>query len=567
MSHHNQFKDNKILLLSLPFWTPLVPPQGIAHLKHFLQYHGFIVKTKDANTVEEFKELYNKYFELLRLYVPADKQGNFFNIGHDVMRNHLSAHIHYKNEDEYRELVKIIVYRTYFTELDRPQVDELNGVLTEFYRRLENYILNLLKEEDPGVLGISVYRDTIGPSMFSFRLAKEKHPAIKTVMGGSVFSDHLLKGTPNFEFFLEKAPYIDHIIIGEGQNLFLKLLQHRLPETQRVFTLEDINGETLGDSTLNAPDMTDFHVRRDYPYLSGQASSSCPNQCSFCNVAAFWGKYREKDPKQTVAEMTALYKTYGNQLFFMNDSLLNHIAPALSEEFIKSGVALYWDGYLRVDDAVCDLETTLQWRRGGFYRARLGVESGSQHVLDLIHKGITPAQIKEALYSLAHAGVKTTAYWVIGHPGETADDFQQTLELLEEIKDYIYEAECNPFIYGYGGQADAENWKDKRKLLYPEDADDLLVIRSWYVDDSPSREETYQRVSRFAQCCDRLGIPNPYSLHDIYLADKRWQMLHKNAVPPVADFGAGNAYIDECKYVKQKIRMTRVLEEDGDFGF
>lgn len=557
----------KILLLSLPFWTPLVPPQGIAHLKHFLQHHGFIVKTKDANTVEEFKELYNKYFELLRNYVPTDKQGNFFNIGHDVLRNHLVAHIHYKNEDEYRELVKIIVNRTYFTELNRPQVDELNGILVEFYRRLEKYILNLLREENPGVLGISVYRDTIGPSMFSFRMAKEKYPGIKTVMGGSVFSDHLLKGTPNFEFFLEKAPYIDHIIIGEGQNLFLKLLQGQLPETQRVFTLADIGGEILGDSPLNFPDMTDFHARRDYPYLSGQASSSCPNQCSFCNVAAFWGKYRERDPKQTVAEMTALYKTYGHQLFFMNDSLLNHIAPSLSEEFIKSDIALYWDGYLRVDDAVCDLDTTMQWRRGGFYRARLGVESGSQHVLDLIHKGITPAQIKEALFSLANAGIKTTAYWVIGHPGETGDDFRQTLELLEEIKEYIYEAECNPFIYGYGGQADAENWQNKRKLLYPEEAEDLLVIRSWYVDDSPSREETYRRVSLFAQSCERLGIPNPYSLHDIYLADRRWQMLHKNAVPAVADFGPGNAYIDECKYVKQKLRITGLLEEDGDFGF
>ncbi|MCU0289643.1 MAG: hypothetical protein MUF15_25030, partial [Acidobacteria bacterium] len=306
---------NKILLLSLPFWTPLVPPQGIAHLKHFLQHYGFMVKTKDGNTVDEFKELYNKYFQLLRGWVPVDRQGNFFNIGHDVLRNHLVAHIHYTNESEYRELVKIIVYQTYYTGLESAQADELNAILTEFYRRLEKYIINLLKEENPGVLGISVYRDTIGPSMFSFRLAKEKYPAIKTVMGGCVFSDHLLKGTPNFESFLKKTPYIDHFIIGEGQNLFLKLLQCGLPGTQRVFTLDDISGETLGDTPLNVPDMTDFNVRRDYPYLSGQASSSCPNQCSFCNVAAFWGKYREKDPQQTAAEMTTLYNTYGIQLF------------------------------------------------------------------------------------------------------------------------------------------------------------------------------------------------------------------------------------------------------------
>jgi len=555
----------KILLFMLPFWTPLVPPQGICHLKHFLQHHGFIVKTKDANIVEEFKDLYNQYFDVLKKYVPENKRGNFFNIGHDVMRNHLIAHIHYNDEEEYKELVKILVYKTYFTEFTSRQVSELNSILTEFYWRLDRYILDILEQEKPGVLGISVLRDTIGPSMFAFRRAKEKYPYIKTVMGGSVFSDHLLKGTPNFNFFLEKTPYLDKIIIGEGQNLFLKLLRNQLPETQRVFTLEDIYGETLGDSPLNFPDMSDFNIPQDYPYLSGQASTSCPNRCSFCNVAAFWGKYREKNPGQTVAEMTALYKKYGIQLFFMNDALLNHIVDDLAEEFIKSDIIVYWDGYLRVDEAVCNIENTLKWRRGGFYRARLGVESGSQHVLDLMHKGITPTQIKNALFSLATAGIKTTAYWVIGHPGESEEDFLQTLQFLEEIKDYIYEAECNPFIYGYGGQADTALWKDKRKSLYPEKANDMLILQSWTVDDPPSREEVYQRVNRFVQLCEKLGIPNPYSLHDIYRADKRWQKLHKNAVPPLAEFN--RRYLDECKKIKELALITNKIEEQGDFGF
>jgi radical SAM superfamily enzyme YgiQ (UPF0313 family) len=549
----------------LPFWTPLVPPQGISHLKHFLQHHGFIVKTKDANTAEEFKELYNKYFEVLRKYVPENKRGNFFNIGHDVMRNHLIAHIHYSDEEEYKELVKILVYNTYFTDFNDLQVSELNDVLTEYYRRQDRYILDLLAQEKPGVLGLSVPRDSVGPAMRAFKTAKEKYPYITTVMGGSVFSDHLLKGTPNFDFFLEKTPYLDKIIIGEGQHLFLKLLRDQLPESQRVFTLKDIDGETLGYSPLNFPDMTDFNLPQDYPYLSAQASSSCPNQCSFCNVAAFWGKYREKDPRQTVEEMTLLYKKYGRQLFFMNDALLNRVADALTVEFLKSDIALYWDGYLKVDDAVCDLENTMKWRRGGFYRARLGVESGSQHVLDLIHKQITPAQIKNALFSLATAGIKTTAYWVIGHPGETEEDFLQTLQLLEEIKDYIYEAESNPFIYGYGGQADTDMWKDKRKSLYPEKANDILILQSWIVDDSPSREEVFDRVNRFVQHCEKVGIPNPYSLHDIYKADKRWQKLHKNAVPPLAEINLG--YTDECKKIKNWVLLKNKIEEVGEFSF
>ncbi len=557
----------KILLLMLPYWTPLVPPQGICHLKNFLQYHGYPVKTKDANTESEFKGLYDKYFDILRKYVPEHKQGNFFNIGHDVLRNHMLAHIHYEDEDAYLELTKSIVYNTYFTDFNRQQLVELKEILDLFFLRLGKYTLRLLDKEKPDTLGISVLRDTIAPSLFAFRLTREKYPDIMTVMGGSIFSDHLYINSPNFEYFLERTPYIDKIIIGEGQNLFLKLLKGEMPESRRVFTLKDIDGETLGYSALNFPDMTDFNVKEDYPYLSAHGSNSCPNHCSFCNVAEFYGKYREKGPRQTVEEMIKLYKMYGIQLFFMNDSLMNGVVTGIAEEFIKSDTALYWDGYMRIDDPVCDIENTMVWRRGGLYRVRLGVESGSQHVLDLIGKKITPDLTKKALASLANAGIKTTAYWVIGHPGETEEDFLQTLALLEETKNNIYEAECNPFIFGFTGQSKSDEWSDKRKLLYPLEANSMLILQSWIVDALPTREETYKRMNRFVARCKELGIPNPYSLNDIYQADKRWKRLHKNAVPNLVDFKSKGVYIDECKYIKKVSLLKSKLKDSGDFGF
>lgn len=556
-----------ILLLMLPYWTPLVPPQGIAHLKHFLQHHQYRVRTRDANIDETFKELYNRYFSILKEYVPTDKQGNFFNIGHDVMRNHMLAHINYEDEKEYMQLVRQIVFNTYYTELSHAQLRRLHEVLNEFYRHLRSYVLGLLEEEQPDVLGISVLRDTIGPSLFAFRLAKEKNPRLMTVMGGSIFSDHLLKGTPNFEYFLKKTPYIDKIIIGEGQLLFLKLLRQELPESRKVFTIKDIGGKTLGYSPLNAPDLSDFDVAGDYPYLSAQASSSCPNQCSFCNVQRFFGKYREKDPEVTVKEMQALYEKYGIQVFFMNDSLLNLIATPLADRMIAADLSLYWDGYLRVDEAVCDTDVTFHWRRAGMYRVRLGTESGSQRILDAMDKNITLELTRRTLASLAEAGIKTTCYWVIGHPGETETDFLKTLEFLEEIKDDIYEAECNPFIYGYAGQNATDKWKNKRQLLYPEKAREILLIQSWYVEGIPSRQETYERVYRFEAHCRKLGIPNPYSLHDIYQADQRWSQLHRNAVPPLVDLNNRDIYIDENKRIEKVYQLKGTMQEDGDFGF
>ena len=201
------------------------------------------------------------------------------------------------------------------------------------------------------------------------------------------------------------------------------------------------------------------------------------------------------------------------------------------------------------------------------YRTLLGVESGSQNVLELIEKGITLEQTKKSLISLANAGIKTTTYWVIGHPGETEKDFQETLDLLTQLKEYIYDGECNPFIYGYSGQGKSDEWQDKRILLYPEEAADMLIIQTWIVDGEPSREETYRRISRFVEHCKRLGIPNPYSLHEIHNADKRWERLHKNAVPPLAHFKKKGAYINECRNVKKILYLHSSLQNDGDFGF
>ncbi len=556
----------KILLVVLPYWDPLIPPRGVAHLKYFLQRHGYSVTARDANTETVFRDLYDRYFNTIKKHVPREKWGNFFNIGHDVLKNHMTAHINYKEKNKYVDLVKQLVYQIFFTTFNDEQVRELKGVMDDFYSQLDIYTTRLLDEIKPGVLGISVFRDTLGPSMYMFEQAKKINPELKTVMGGCIFSDLLFPGTPNLEHFLKVTPSIDHLVIGEGQNLMLKLLRKDFPPSRRVITLKDIGGETLGFSPINAQDTSDFDMSK-YPYLSAQTSISCPFNCSFCNVHEFFGKYKRKDPGQAVEEMVTQYKEHGNQLFFMCDSLLNYTASELSRELIKSDVTLYWDGYLRADKEVCDIENTMLWRRGGYYRARLGVESGSPHVLKLMNKKISIEQIKEAVQSLANAGIKTTTYWVIGHPGEEEEHFQETLDLIEELKDYIYEAECNPFQYGYTGQSESDGWQHKRKLLFPAGAEEMLIVQTWVLDAEPRREVIYDRVNRFMEHCRRLGIPNPYSIYDIYKADERWQKICPNAVPGIIEFEEKGNYVDDTHKVKESYRMETTLEDDGDFGF
>lgn len=562
--------NKKILLGLLPFWTPLIPPMAMAYLKGYIEPHGYDVATVDANVELDFKALYNKYFDTLKNYIPPKKRGNYYNIGHDMLQNHMTAHINHDadTQDKYLQLVEKIIYETYFCKLDREQVLSINKVLDEFYARLEEYLVDMLEREQPEILGLSVYIHTLPASLFAFKLTRERFPHIKTVMGGAMFIWQFPLGTTEFEFLLEKTKdYLDKIIIEEGQLVFLEYLKGNLDESKRVYTREDIQGKRLGITSVGLPDFSGLNLDF-YPYIGTSGSRSCPNQCSFCTIARYFGEYKQKSIRQTTSEIMELYeKTGKRQLFFMVDSLVNPIVTELTEELAKSEAAIYFDGYLRVHDDCCDINKTLQWRRGGFYRARIGVESGSQKILNMMDKQITLEQTRASLAGLAEAGIKTTTFWVIGHPGETEEDFQMTLDFVAELKDNIYEAEFNPFFYFYAGQSSGDEWEKKARLLYPEWARDMLISQTWILELEPSREVAYDRLNRFIDHCTKLGIPNPYSMSEIKRADERWKKLHRNAAPALIDLEDPQVYVDDRKTVEKLVSVQSTGIEEATFGF
>jgi len=556
-------KTGKILLVLLPFCDPQIPPLGIASIKSYLRQNGYDARAYDTNVEIEFREIYDKYFALLAEYVPQNKRGNFYSIGLDVLQNHMMAHINSgdKGKKEYIELVKILVYETFYVTLDDGRLTELDKLLSLFYHRLERYFLNLLEKERPSVLGLSVCSCTLPASLFSFKLTREKYPGILTVMGGGIFADELALDACNLEFFLEKTPYIDKIIVGEGEVLLLKLLEGKLPKSQRVYSIDDIGNEVLNIHTADTPDFSGFDLDY-YPFIAYNGSRGCPYRCNFCSINVQWGKYRKKGAKKIVEELRSMYEKYGCQLFLMVDSLLNPITTDLSKEFSKTDLCLYWDGSLRAEKAVCDKENTLLWRQGGFYRAHLGIESGSPRVLQAMRKDISIKQIKAAVSSLAFAGIKTTTFWIVGFPGETEEDFQQTLDVIEELREDLYECVARPFLYYKKINDDG-----KSALLYPGNAKDRLIVQTWIKTGEPRREVTYQRLNRFTAHIKKLGIPNPYSWYEINQADLRWKNLHENAVPPLVEFKNKNNYLDECKKIEQLFFARNSLEDDGDFGF
>lgn len=526
-------KVMQIRLSIMPFWSPLTPPLGIACLKSYLEQYGYEVHTKDYNALSSLFDYGSRYISLMKSFTPPDKMGNIAMVGYDVLTSHLIAYNNRDNMDDYYELIRQLIINNFFYEASDAAVKSLCEVVDQFYTLFTRYLMKDLEENNFDVYGISCYSLTLGPSIFAFKLVKKYFPNIKTVMGGGIFADQFSPGSKEFENFVNKAPYIDYFLIGEGEIIFLNLLRSNFQNVPRVI-VNDGSVEKVCLDNAPLPDFSDFDMNA-YPQLVAYSSRSCPFQCAFCSETVQWGKYRNKKEDKVVLELRSLAKKYGKNIIVLADSLLNPNIDLLADALLKipPEKRFYWDTYLRVCDMTDNMDKVNKWRKAGLYRVRLGIESGSQNVLNLMDKRITVEKIKSNIRNLAAAGVKISTFWVVGFPGETDDDFKQTLELIREIKDDLYEVDPHPFYFYPRGQVDSESWEEKYgyQSIYPEKYNDILMCSYYKLNKEPYREEIYKRLQLFKECCEECNIPNPYSLIDIYHADKRWKKLHPAAVP------------------------------------
>ncbi len=559
--------DERILLLLLPFWMPQIPPMGIAGLKGFLARHGHHVTAMDANIDGEFNHIYYQYFDILKKYIPKEQQGNLSALGNCLLEKHLMAHLHYDDEARYIELVRLMIKQDFLCTFQDDWVRRLNELPARFFPLLDRFVLDLLEKERPTILGFSTFSGTLPASIRAMKLAKDYDPGIKTVMGGGIFTGQLAVGSEDMEFFLEKTgDFIDHMIVGEGERLFLQLVRGQLPPEQKIYTMANQGIEPLDLEDGNLPDFSDFELGY-YPYIGASGARGCPFNCKFCNATSTWGPYRRKSARRTAEEMRHTSQQYNHQLFLFTDSLLNPIIDPLARELAGSGHSIYWEGCLRVAEEVCDTGNTFFWRRAGFYQARLGVESGSMRMLKKMGKGIDVEMTRRAIYSLAQVGIKTTTYWVVGYPGETEEDFQLTLKLMDEMKENIYEAECAPFTMFPNSAVfkDEALHQNKKVPAFPSWSRPLLLGREYLLDLEPRRPESISRVQRFVQHRKKLGIPNPYTLEEVNLADERWLKLHQNSVPPVLAFKDKHRRITENLEVKKLTHAIPSIPDDDDW--
>ncbi|MFZ5450534.1 MAG: glycosyltransferase [Thermodesulfobacteriota bacterium] len=250
----------------------------------------------------------------------------------------------------------------------------------------------------------------------------------------------IIVGGPHTSVALETIPpFVDFVVQGEGEQAVLDIVEGRAAD--RVIRCRRL--ENLDELPMPA---WDYFIDQPYnwggdwfpgtPVFTMNTSRGCPFQCTFCSLGSIWGrKYTCFSAARIVADIDYLIKTYGAQgIYFREDNFT--VNRQRTEEFchllLDKGIKIAWACETRVDSLDRDLLALM--RRAGLSALYFGVESGSQKILDLLKKGITPGQTRAAFRWCRELGLNTAASVIVGVPGETLKDLNDTLSLLKEIQ-------------------------------------------------------------------------------------------------------------------------------------
>lgn len=305
----------------------------------------------------------------------------------------------------------------------------------------------LLERVRPDVVGFSCKTSTF-PSAKELALQiREKHGySIKLIFGGP----HV---TLNYEeLSASNEDFADLLFIGEGEVDIAAVCENLLSDTNAAVlqngVVRDIEGMKvyLPGSKINIedlafPDYSIFdenvreHIREHYPLFT---SRGCPYGCIYCTVPLINGrKWRSRPVSNIIDELLQAQKMYGVTGFQIVDDSWNVDMDRCKEmcrEMIQRGLTLTWycpNGIRadRVDKELADLMF-----RSGCRSVAVGLESGCRRVFEGIKKGTTLEKIEAGIKILQEAGLKVSAFFIIGLPGDSPDGVMDSVDLIKRLK-------------------------------------------------------------------------------------------------------------------------------------
>lgn len=299
------------------------------------------------------------------------------------------------------------------------------------------------------VVGLTAMTPTINVALRIAHQLKQAQPNLTIILGGVHAT--LLPGE-----ILARAPQIDIVVRGEGEETILGLLQaleHRQPLDGIPGISFRRDGEVVNTIAYPAPVDLDslpfvaYHLlpRRRYrphpphgkafPFAAIITSRGCPYRCSYCSKPVFGYKYRAQSPERVVKEVAYYKEKMGiKEIAFYDDVFTLHKkrAYAIAEGIMKKRLKIWWTCETRVD--LVDRELLYHMKQAGCYAIAYGIESASQKILNTLNKGTTPEQVEEAVHITRDVGLQTIGYFMLGSPGENSETIGQTIEFSKKLK-------------------------------------------------------------------------------------------------------------------------------------
>jgi len=371
------------------------------------------------------------------------------------------------------------------------------------------------------------YRDSLRMFKAIEKLRRSKKSSVKIIVGG-----------PQTAVAAQTIPeYVDFIVQGEGEEAILDIINGRIKE--RIIKKPRIKDlDSLPFQPWDIFSKLPYHFSGPWlndkiePIFTMNTSRGCPLGCTFCAVSSIWGKeYYGFSADRIIFEIEYLIKNHGAKgIFFREDNFTfdRKRTVEFCEKLIKKNIDITWICEARVD-SLCDEELVKLMRASGCRAVYLGVESGSQRILDILSKGITVEQIENAVNLCKKHNINTYCSLLAGVPEETYSDYLLTKRMMDKLVPFhymfhvvkgvprspLYNHMLQNRLYEYIddiGIVYPPGFDIKSKFFYRKDSSHFVKYRfrqRTQYDKSLLRELRIERIDRIVNCADRIILYLP----------------------------------------------------------
>ena len=312
-------------------------------------------------------------------------------------------------------------------------------------------VVRCIQEYSPDIIGLTAMSFAFKTAIHIAKDIKEVLKDSIIVFGGvhaSVMPDEVL----SYDF-------VDYVVRHEGEYTFLELIQRireeKSPEGVRGVSFKKDGlivhnpprERILDFDTLPFPDRTLLnmnlykatswfppYIRRRAIVLGGRG---CPNQCTFCASSTVWGNRQcvMRSATSILNEIEEIINRFHIRGIHFGDEIITLRKTRLielCEGILDKGLNISWTCFSTVN--TLDREAVTIMKKSGCCMILMGVESGSEKVRKNIKKRISQQEILDAFRITKEVGIRRTACFLLGSLGETAETFQETIDLAKEIR-------------------------------------------------------------------------------------------------------------------------------------